>query len=77
VHCIQKHNGYPYYCILQIPASSKQAPWGGPKLYSFFSFIGVGVAVEVRLPWMGDRQYGFGEGDDDVYDPRAIGWGSV
>jgi len=36
--------------------SSNLALMDGPKLYSFFSFIGVAVTVEVRLPWMGDRQ---------------------
>ena len=52
----------------EIYTSSKDLAWDGPKLNSFFSFISVGVAVEVWLhPCVGDRFPCV----DDVYDSRA------
>jgi len=60
-----------YLCreaVSSMSVSSKGLAWGGPKLNSFFSFIGVGVAVEVWLhPCVGNRFPCV----DDVYDSRV------
>jgi len=58
-------------------ASSNEALWGGPKLNSFFSFIGVGVTLEVRLrfaPMWGSFPRGGWVAREPWVGSRSIGW---
>ena len=51
-----KKEGKTVPSAAKVMGSSKGLAWGGPRLNSLFSFIGVGVAVEVWLhPCVGDR----------------------
>jgi len=57
----------PFCSYQAVTVSSNGMAWGGPKLNSFFSFIGVGLAVEV---WR-HSSVGYRFPCLDVYDSRA------